>query len=376
MTTITSALYSRILNAISSASSKLSIGTPTTTATTLIGSLFILIILPRHLKRRKLRLRGRKSLIPPTHERVLILGATSGIGRSIARQYAERGAAVCVVGRRAELVEEVSAECGKWATAERRRKGLGVCADITDVEGLVRVRDVIERGTHDSPHTKKYMCTHSTATEWSGLDTLIIAAGVSALLPLMEVAQVAHSTGMYPDTDANADCPSAGIQRAKDVAYEAVKGNYIGPLVSAVTFIPLLQNTSPSPSILLLSSLAAVIPAPTRTLYASTKSASLMLFQALSIEHPRIAFSHVLPSTVEGDFRASAVDGGEKNVREKDPNKYGLKREDVARKCVRAVDGRERMVFVPRAMEAMMWVYWWFPGFVEAFARRKYNFEV
>ncbi|KAF8624473.1 hypothetical protein AX15_005856 [Amanita polypyramis BW_CC] len=357
MTTITSALYSRILNAISSASSKLSIGTPTTTATTLIGSLFILIILPRHLKRRKLRLRGRKSLIPPTHERVLILGATSGIGRSIARQYAERGAAVCVVGRRAELVEEVSAECGKWATAERRRKGLGVCADITDVEGLVRVRDVIER-------------------EWSGLDTLIIAAGVSALLPLMEVAQVAHSTGMYPDTDANADCPSAGIQRAKDVAYEAVKGNYIGPLVSAVTFIPLLQNTSPSPSILLLSSLAAVIPAPTRTLYASTKSASLMLFQALSIEHPRIAFSHVLPSTVEGDFRASAVDGGEKNVREKDPNKYGLKREDVARKCVRAVDGRERMVFVPRAMEAMMWVYWWFPGFVEAFARRKYNFEV
>jgi hypothetical protein len=50
-----------------------------------------------------------------------------------------------------------------------------------------------------------------------------------------------------------------------------------------------------------------------------------MLYRSLSIEHPDISFSFVLPSTVEGDFRASAVDGG--SVRETDPNKHGLKRE-------------------------------------------------
>lgn len=61
-----------------------------------------------------------------------------------------------------------------------------------------------------------------------------------------------------------------------------------------------------------------------------------MLYQALSIEHPSITFTHCVPSTVEGDFRASAVDGG--TVREADPNKSGLKREDVARRCVKAVD--------------------------------------
>ena len=41
-------------------------------------------------------------------ERVLILGASSGIGRSAARQYAARGTRVCVIGRRSALVEEVA----------------------------------------------------------------------------------------------------------------------------------------------------------------------------------------------------------------------------------------------------------------------------
>ncbi|KAL0569946.1 hypothetical protein V5O48_012012 [Marasmius crinis-equi] len=62
-------------------------------------------------------------------------------------------------------------------------------------------------------------------------------------------------------------------------------------------------------SILQLSSLAAVIPAPTRSLYASTKRAALLLFQSPAIEHSKIRCSFVLPSTVKGGFRGSAVDG-------------------------------------------------------------------
>ena len=107
----------------------------------------------------------------------------------------------------------------------------------------------------------------------------------------------------------------------------------------------MLSQTSPSPSILLLSSLAAVVAAPTRTLYGSTKGAALMLYQSLSIEHPRIKFSFILPSTVEGDFRSGAVDGGP--VREKDPAKSGLKRGTVAKACLRAVDWGTRDVFMP-----------------------------
>jgi short-subunit dehydrogenase len=123
---------------------------------------------------------------------------------------------------------------------------------------------------------------------------------------------------------------------------------------------------------LLVNTLASIIPAPTRTIYASSKAASLLLYQALSIEHPRIAFTHLLPGTIEGDFRASAVDGGK--AREADPNKTGLKRDAVARRCIAALEHREKNVFMPWTMRPGHLLYWVWPGFVEWRAMAKYNF--
>lgn len=135
----------------------------------------------------------------------------------------------------------------------------------------------------------------------------------------------------------------------------------------------MLIRTSKAPSILHVSSLASVIAAPTRALYASTKSASLLLYQSLAIEHPGITFSLIMPSTVEGDFRASAVDGG--SVREKDPNKSGLKREAVAERCIQAVDNNEKTVFIPGYMRLAHLLYWIAPRFIERQARVKYGFN-
>ncbi|TFK38792.1 NAD(P)-binding protein [Crucibulum laeve] len=311
----------------------------------------LLILLPFFFTaRRLLRTPLRTAKLAPIAERVLIIGASSGIGQSIAHIYAKRGARVCVVGRREKNIEEVATECRLRVLGGDDKRILGVAADFADVDDMIRVRTLLE-------------------TEWNGLDTLIIVAGVSALQPLMAVAGVeAHGTSFTP-READRD----GLQRAVDVSAAAVRGNYTGPLVAAIAFIPLLQRTSPSPSVLLLNSLASVIPAPTRSIYASTKSASLLLFQALSIEHPSIAFSHILPATVEGDFRASAVDGGP--VREKDPNKSGLKREYVADRCVLAVDRREKTVFMPWAMRPAHFLYWIWPSYVERMAREKYNFN-
>ncbi|KAG6916969.1 hypothetical protein DXG01_004397 [Tephrocybe rancida] len=304
------------------------------------------------LRRYYLRSLARRTLkVLKVDERVLILGASSGIGQSIARQYAERGARVCVVGRRADKIEEVVNECRVNSPLNSPSRIFGVTADFADVGDMVRLRERLQR-------------------EWQGVDTVIVAAGVSALQPLMAVA------GVEADTDGSSFSPSEasaeGIQRAVDVSMAATRGNYTGPLVAAVTFIPLLTSSSSAPSILLVSSLAAVIPAPTRTLYASTKAASLVLYQALSIEHPSISFTAFLPSTVEGDFRASAVDAGP--VREKDPNRHGLRRVDVAKRCVRAVDEGEKTVFMPITMRGGHLLYWLWPAFVEWRARKKYNF--
>lgn len=229
--------------------------------------------------------------------------------------------------------------------------------------------------------------------EWEGFDTLIVAAGVSALKPLLSVAGL-ESTRVrgQPEEFNPPQADGEAIQKVIDVTAAATKGNYVGPLIAAVTFvsstsqnprpyvvtmiigqIPMLSGTSKSPSVLLVSSLASVIPAPTRAIYASTKSASLLLYQALAIEHRRIAFSLVMPSTVEGDFRTSAVDGG--SVREQDPNKHGLKREAVAERCVQAIDNREKTVFMPGIMRLGHLLYWLVPSFIEWRASVKYGFE-
>jgi short-subunit dehydrogenase len=120
-----------------------------------------------------------------------------------------------------------------------------------------------------------------------------------------------------------------------------------------------------------MSSLAAVIPAPTRSIYASSKAASLLLYQALSIEHPTIKFSMIIPSTVKGDFRASAVDGGP--VWESTSMK-GLDKGYVARKSVEAIDYGKKVVFLPGYHGFSHHIYWFWPSFVEGRAREKYNF--
>ncbi|KAI0067552.1 NAD(P)-binding protein [Artomyces pyxidatus] len=285
-------------------------------------------------------------------ERVLILGASSGIGRAIAHKYAARGARVCILGRRREQLETVLQECEDLiAQSPHVTEGgrtLSIVADCTSPEDMVRLRMTLEQ-------------------KWKGLDTLIVSAGVSALRPLLEIAGVQQACNTGQTT-------LEGAQRTVDVALAAVQGNYIAPLLSAVTLIPFMRDHSASPSILLISSLAAAIPAPTRTLYASTKAASLVLFQALSIEHPEIAFSYILPSTVQGDFRASAVDGGP--VREANPNAHGLKTEAVAARCVQAVDAGEKVVFFPAYYRWGQILYWFLPAFVERKAIKKYQFTV
>lgn len=67
---------------------------------------------------------------------------------------------------------------------------------------------------------------------WGGLDTLVVAAGVSALQPLLTVAGSEAVKGT-----ALADTTKEGIQRAVDVSLAAIRGNYTGPLVAAVTFV-------------------------------------------------------------------------------------------------------------------------------------------
>jgi len=298
--------------------------------------------------------------------------------------YARRGAAVCVVGRRAELLNGVREECSREnllharahteskrgvtsAEDERLRKDgkwcLAVVADCSDSHDMMRVYEAVD-------------------SAWGRLDTVILTVGVSSVLPFMSIAKAAGS-----DNTNNTGTSAKGLQRVHDVALRSLQGNFFGVLLSAAAFIPLLERTSSSPSILLVSSVASLIPAPTRALYAATKSAALLFFQSLSIEHPAIVFSSVLPASIEGDFRASAVDApvlssatgnheerGEEGKGKKTEKK--LKRDLVVRTCIDAVDYGTRTAWIPGWYRIAHALYWIWPAFIESSARKKYGYSV
>jgi hypothetical protein len=95
----------------------------------------------------------RRAQLPSDYERVLILGASSGIGRAIAHLYAARGASVCLVGRREEELRAAHEECVTLSTKNGHseyqaggRRVISVEADFTNVDDMVRVRDTLETG--------------------------------------------------------------------------------------------------------------------------------------------------------------------------------------------------------------------------------------
>lgn len=76
----------------------------------------------------------------------------------------------------------------------------------------------------------------------------------------------------------------------------------------------------------------SVIPSPTRPPYTTIKPSSILLYKFLAIEHPSITFPLVMPSTIKGYFRTSAVDGG--SVREASS---GRSQKSLDKSCVHGI---------------------------------------
>jgi NADP-dependent 3-hydroxy acid dehydrogenase YdfG len=91
----------------------------------------------------------------------LVTGASSGIGEAAALALAERGAAVAVVARRADRLEELAERI-----AAQNRKALVIAADVTD---RAQAENAVAR----------------TVEELGRLDTLVNNAGVMLLGPVV-----------------------------------------------------------------------------------------------------------------------------------------------------------------------------------------------
>ena len=91
----------------------------------------------------------RSSKLPRSQERVVVLGASGGIGRALALKYARAGARVCVFARRESELVKVAEECKAVAPNptkdEEWERVLFVRGDFTVVNDMVHLRTKVQK---------------------------------------------------------------------------------------------------------------------------------------------------------------------------------------------------------------------------------------
>lgn len=219
-------------------------------------------------------------------KRVLITGASQGIGRALAVEAARRGCQVIAAARKKDLLDELVAEIQSVG-----RTCVSVVADVT------------------TPEDRKKML-EAAVTSFGGLDILINNAGIGA-------------TGHFIDNDA---------QTMRDI-FEV---NYFGLCELVRAAIPLLK-TGNQPCIVNISSVLGRRAIPGRSMYSASKFAVAGFSESLRAELVRfgIDVTVINPGLTKTNFSQNMV---EKKAKHSLDHMRGMTSETVAVKTLNAVE--------------------------------------
>ncbi|MGD0880150.1 MAG: SDR family oxidoreductase [Acidimicrobiales bacterium] len=172
--------------------------------------------------------------------RIVVVGASSGLGRCIAVGLGQRGEQVALMARRKDRLEDAAAEAGPDA--------LAITCDVTDEESCLAAVAEAVRGL-------------------GGIDGLVYATGIG---PLVRLA----------DTDAGT------WRRTFDT-------NVIGASLVTAAALPHLAVSQGTAAYLSSISASHTPPWPGLGAYAVSKAALDKLVEAWQAEHPGIGFTRV-----------------------------------------------------------------------------------
>ena len=254
--------------------------------------------------------------------RIILTGASEGIGRALALQLAARGARLALAARDRDRLESLAQEC-----RARGGEALAVPTDVTnqqDLEWLVA----------------------ETLKTFGGIDTVIHNAGIT----------------MWSRFDALADLSI--FERIMEV-------NYLAPVRLTALALSHLKQTRGL--IVAVASLSGLTGVPERTGYAASKHAMIGFFDSLRIE---LAGSGVDVSVIAPDFviseihkRAVGPDGEPLGTSPMKQSKI-MTAEECARQIVRAMEKRRRLLLMSTRGKLGRWLKILAPGVIDRMAAK------
>ena len=243
------------------------------------------------------------------NKRIIVTGASSGIGRSLAKSLAAKGSRLIVTARRTELLESLKAE---------------ILADGGECQ--VVVGDITETKTH-------HRILETSQQQYNGLDGLVNNAGVGAIGPFS----------------------SASIERLREI-FEV---NFFSMATLIRAAVPMLSQGN-DPLIVNVGSVLGHRAVPLKSEYCAAKFALHGFSDALRAELSSIPIDVLLvsPSTVDSDFFNSALEDSTaidwKKGRPMQP-KF------VARKILQGMEKRNHEIILPLSGKALVWLDRLFP---------------
>lgn len=261
----------------------------------------------------------QRSRAPSPGTRVLVTGASSGIGQEIAVQYAKRDYRLVLTSRSQEQLEKTVSKC----------RSLG-CKDVISISS-------------DATSEESCKVLMASAIEFlGGLDILVLCAGVAAYQLFR-------------------DAPNLEAYK------KLMQTNYFGYL--HYTFYAFKHLVQSHGQILVISSISGEIGLPYRSAYCASKFAVTGLFEALrsEINHGEVAITIVCPPTVRTNLRANSLVQIE-NSGSTESFKIGI--EECVRKILAASDQRVRKIYFPFRVYLAAYCRPFFPDFVDRLLKR------